>query len=221
MQEATVYVKGREVILYDTPGFDDSEGRDAEIFHALAGQLAKSYDMGIRINGVIFMQSVSDPRVPKSERCRSQLISKVVGAANYSHIAIATTMWDQIVPEFGKRNEANRADNVWKDMLNGGAEMLQYRNTKDSARDLLQQIVSNQERFSPFVLKLQDDLLQEQGHLGKTEAGIHLQAELGQKLGSIHRTIEISGETPELRAEEEKLMSWQRRLLETVVRALS
>lgn len=140
--------------------------------------------MGIRINAFVFVQSVAECLVSEWERSQSQLISKMVGATNYSHMAIVTTMWDQILPTFGERNEVNRAGDVWKDMLNGGAEVLQYHNTKDSAQEILQHLMSNPDKFSPFALKLQEDLLHQQGYLGKTEAGMHLQAELGQKLGT-------------------------------------
>lgn len=221
MQEATVYVEGREVILYDTPGLDESEGINSEILRAFASRFVTAYNMGIRINGFIFMQSVAEPRVSESERSQLQLISTMVGPANYSHIAIATTMWDQISPNFGKRNEVNRADDVWKDVLNGGAEILQYRNTKDSAQEILQHLMSNLDKFSPFALKLQQDLLHQQGYLGKTEAGMHLQAELGQKLVALYRSIQFAGETPGLKKKVEEIKSWQLQLLETIVRVFS
>ncbi|KUI59267.1 GTP-binding protein A [Cytospora mali] len=213
VEPAEVTVDGKSVIIYDTPGFDDTEGRDAEIFMKISKYLASSYNTDSLLNGVIFMQQITEVRVPASERNRTRLFKEIVGAENYKQVAIVSTMWNQVNEDFGERNEKNRVadESVWGDMMGRGAQVLRFQNDAESALDIVRHFLDSR-AFPHATMKLQKELFLHNGQLNRTSACQELERILGAKLKELEIQIELVGETDGLRAAVEKLKGWLSRL---------
>ena len=52
------------VHLIDTPGFDDTSLSDTDVLAAVAQCFHKTYSGNIKLNGVIYIHRISDPKRP-------------------------------------------------------------------------------------------------------------------------------------------------------------
>ncbi|CAN8095130.1 unnamed protein product [Discula destructiva] len=211
-----VTVDGKSVFLYDTPGFDDTDGNDAEIFEMISKYLAASYSNNQRLNGVIFMQPVGETRVPDSERKRTQLFKLIVGEDNFNQVVIASSMWDQVNMAFGERNEKNRTgdDEVWGDMMEKGAKVIRFQNNEQSALQIVRHFLA----FPKITMLLQKELKDKNGRLNETSACQLLEAFLGARLKDIELQIGVVGATARLRESMEKLKGLMSRLKKLVIK---
>ncbi|KAK0720829.1 P-loop containing nucleoside triphosphate hydrolase protein [Lasiosphaeris hirsuta] len=208
---------GRTVALYDTPGFDDSEHEDEQIFEDLAKWLATSEKVGKRLNGVIFMQPITNARIADSERQKLQLFKQIVGRQYYHQVVIVTTMWDTFNHTKGKMNEKNRTDSVWNDMIACGAEVLQFKNTEESAASIVKHFTSNPGSFPPESLLLQQELRMHKGRLRETRAAKQLEGDIGKKVEDLRLQIRNLGGSEKLENMVQKMQGWLQRLRSAVV----
>jgi hypothetical protein len=51
---------GKVYSIVDTPGFNDTYRSDNEVLKELADWLLKSYQDGVKINGIIYLHRISD-----------------------------------------------------------------------------------------------------------------------------------------------------------------
>ncbi|KAH8163901.1 hypothetical protein CIB48_g4336 [Xylaria polymorpha] len=160
VQIGSIMVGSKKVTLIDTPGFDDTESKDTDIFEKITVWLAKSRAHRKYLHGAILLQSVNDVRVPNSERKRTRLFKKIVGNQFYGRVAIVTTMWDSTEKSKCERGEQNRINihEVWGDMLAAGAEVLRFQNTKQSALEIVRHYTDNPLFWTPATTLLQDEL---------------------------------------------------------------
>lgn len=63
----------------------------------VAKHLAKNYEDGRLLDGLILLHPASQGRVTGSERDRIELLQDIVGKDAYKRVIIASTMWDNIV----------------------------------------------------------------------------------------------------------------------------
>ena len=120
-QEVTpvsININGQQVTLIDTPGFDDSERSDTDILDQVAQYMTETFQRGVLLTGIIFLQPINQPRLQGSEMRRTRLFKKLLGEDAYKRVVIATTMWSDI-PEaearFRQEERKSRHD-VWGDM---------------------------------------------------------------------------------------------------------
>ncbi|CAJ2505077.1 Uu.00g124710.m01.CDS01 [Anthostomella pinea] len=175
VQYGETTVNAKKVLLLDTPGFDDSGGRDADIFVEISKWLAVAEASGTSVDGVIIMQPINKPRVTDSEQKKTQLFKKIVGGAFYPKVAFGD------VPT--------------------GAKVLRFENTERSARDVVLHFMGlNSNPYPRTRLLLQEELVQADGRLNDTSACRELDIMLGQKTRSFQVQINQGrvASTPEL-----------------------
>jgi hypothetical protein len=56
-------IGNQDVILADTPGFDDIGVSDTEILTRIADWIKDIYDEGSLLSGIIYLHRISDPRM--------------------------------------------------------------------------------------------------------------------------------------------------------------
>lgn len=69
----------KTVWLIDTPGFDDTETSDADVFQEIATFLARCFETGIRLSGVIYLHRITDPRMSGSAMKNLELFKLLCG----------------------------------------------------------------------------------------------------------------------------------------------
>jgi GTPase SAR1 family protein len=175
---------GQEVMLFDTPGFDDSRMSDAENLAALARFLQSLHRQGQRIDGVIFMNPVTDVRLQGSTLKMAEVLMRVCGQKFLPRVALVTSMWDLIDRQTARRREniMLSSSQFWGDFSRGGATTFQLDNQSTSAEAIVRffvEVSRHDDGFSP-VLRISSEL-QNGLSLSETSAGDFLLGELSKQ----------------------------------------
>jgi hypothetical protein len=166
----TIRCCGKTVHLIDTPGLDDTNRQDEDVFQELAYWLVKSYQMAIRIAGVVYLHRVTDPRLAGSAYRGLQIFKKMCGADNYRGIILATTRWDEVDSTVGNErvNELKERTEFWGDLLAGGSRVTDTAAGQLSALKIINHFTNKNERYT---LRLQEEMVNQNVALHQTEAG--------------------------------------------------
>jgi hypothetical protein len=165
----------KRVCLVDTPGFDDTNRSDAEILQEIAFWLVTSYEVGIRLSGIIYLHRITDVRLGGSAVRGLKIFKAICGADNFHGVTMATTFWDK-VDDFNRAREDNKQlmsnANFWKDLVDGKCTTRSLTAGKTSAIELITAIAHSNKRL---VLSMQRQLVDQGLRIYDTDAGKVLQ----------------------------------------------
>jgi hypothetical protein len=170
------------VAVVDCPGFDDSHRSDTEILSEISELLTTQYHIGMKLWGVIFLQSINDVRFRGSARSVLELFRQLVGDEALGNVVLATTQWSKVRDEdmqVAIAREQQLRDEYWRDMLNMDSITTRFSGSKPSAEGIIGQLIA---RKKYIVLRLQKELVDEKKSLGKTAAGSLLKPKVDRKL---------------------------------------
>ncbi|KAK1755528.1 GTP-binding protein A [Echria macrotheca] len=184
----------REIVLIDTPGFDDDTRSDVEILELIAAWMAKRDMMKEQLlDGLIFLHPITHNRVGGSEWNRTRLLEKILGRHAYKRVIIATTMWDDLSnPEAAeKRVEGRtRAGGVWYEMKSKGAQVLKHKNNAQSAHSIIRNIVYKADKYGKMEPLLHTELKKYKGRVVRTSAGKELRRQLEEAIDQIRKDLD-------------------------------
>ncbi|KAI1193701.1 P-loop containing nucleoside triphosphate hydrolase protein [Nemania serpens] len=206
-------VGGRSVTLIDTPGFNDTDLEDPNLFLEMVDWLAGSYRNGETLNGAIFVQGINEVRVLQGELDGLKLFQNMVGAEAFSQVIVVTTMWDKVNENFGVNNENNRAS-YWEGLVTRGAKLRRFYNTEDSALEIVRGCLE----FPQTTLLLQRELMDRNGRVRKTSAAEFLQFSLGVKIDDIRQQIRTVGSNNRLANAMGQMRNWLSKLKGAVIK---
>ncbi|GJE89827.1 P-loop containing nucleoside triphosphate hydrolase protein [Phanerochaete sordida] len=171
---------GKMITLIDTPGFDDTVKTEAEILRLIADFLSETYKQGRKLNGVIFLQRITDTRMSGVARKNFRLFRKLCGDDALSHVVIATNMWGKEEPAICEARERELATNdlFFKPALDKGARMVRHDNSLESAQRIIREIIG----FPPAPLQIQVETVDELRPLVETDAGRDVESALQLQL---------------------------------------
>ncbi|KAG6916086.1 hypothetical protein DXG01_008515 [Tephrocybe rancida] len=164
----------RRIVLVDTPGFDDTHLSDSEVLRRTAVWLAQSYSANMTLAGVIYLHDISRPRLLGSFQKNLEMFNKLVGRDAIRNVVIATTHWGVILKEVDHRanHEEKLSESHWKDMIDLGAQLVRFADSKESGWDILNHIVNHADVIGS--VKIQEELVEIKKILPETEAGLAL-----------------------------------------------
>ncbi|KAK5651197.1 hypothetical protein OQA88_12745 [Cercophora sp. LCS_1] len=140
----------QEIVLIDTPGFDDDKRSDLEILRDIAGWLGqRGYVTQHRsLDGLILLHPATHAVVSKNERKRSRILESILGEDAYNRVVIAATMWEHLEHEEFNDLLHGRAGEKgpWVKFRNKGATITTHDNTAKSAHRIIQLIINNTAR---------------------------------------------------------------------------
>ncbi|KAG6373445.1 P-loop containing nucleoside triphosphate hydrolase protein [Boletus reticuloceps] len=157
VQTSTPFHVGRQqVVLIDTPGFDDTNLTDTDVLKLIAAYLVTTNKQGARLAGVIYMHRISDLRVGGSARRDFRMFQELCGEEAYPNVIIVTNMWGTVTAEDGNDRERELAtkDIFFKLILDQRAKMLRHDHTKQSAHQIIQNLIDKE----TVVLQIQREL---------------------------------------------------------------
>jgi len=174
VQTSAPFTVGRQqVVLIDTPGFDDTTLTDTDVLKLIAAYLVTTYvclhavvppladtfhsnKQGARLAGVIYMHRISDLRVGGSARRDFRMFQELCGEEAYPNVIIVTNMWGTVTAEDGSAREQELATKniFFKPILDKRAKMLRHENTKQSAHQIIHTLIDKE----PVVLQIQREL---------------------------------------------------------------
>lgn len=185
-----VKIGQQDVVLVDTPGFDDTNYSDTEILTRIADWMQDNYDDGLLLSGIIYLHRISDRRMDGASMKNLIMFRKLCGAKNLRNVVLGTTMWENVSEAEGALREQELRDNFWKDMISKGSKVARISTVPVDAVQLVQTLLKNK----TMILRIQEELSSGKS-LIETEAGTAVQEEI-QKLTTQHKkeVVEIMAE---------------------------
>lgn len=166
----------KRICLIDTPGFDDTNRCDADVLQEIAFWLIKSYELGVRLSGIVYLHNITETRIKGSAVQGLKIFKAMCGAEAFPGITMATTFWDKVGTDGMRQADNNwielqRNVNFWKELVDGGCSKQMLSAGKTSAMQVVQGIASRDIRL---VLKMQRQLVDEKLLIYETDAGKEL-----------------------------------------------
>jgi hypothetical protein len=192
--------EGKRVTLIDTPGFDDAYRTDVDILHCIASYLADVHGRGRLLDGLILLHPATLIRMTGSEKDRTELIQEILGVDAYKRVAIASTMWENLVD--GPKRQAEereeqrkREGGIWHAMIERGATVFRHENNPASAHNIIRHLA---DKFAgnPVALQIQTELVDNWGRVAKTSAGKEMDRQLAERMAYLEaklRSMEGTG----------------------------
>ncbi|KDQ53006.1 hypothetical protein JAAARDRAFT_39718 [Jaapia argillacea MUCL 33604] len=128
---------GGDIVLVDTPGFDDTLRSDTEILQAIADWLYATYRRKITLSGLLFLHRISDNRMAGTPLRNLSLFQKLCGNPALQDVLLVTTMWGDIDEAVGSLREKELRDLYWRSMICCGSQVVRFRYTQQSAWDII------------------------------------------------------------------------------------
>ncbi|KAJ1305019.1 hypothetical protein OPQ81_000062 [Rhizoctonia solani] len=170
-------VDGRNIVLFDTPGFDDTHLSDTEILKRISGFLAASYQEGHKITGIIYMHRITDIRVGGISRRTFNVFRKLCGKDSLSNVLLVTNMWSDppTSEQIDRETELRTHVDFFQPAIEQGATMVRRAHkNKRSAHDIIRLLLQK----DPVAMRVQQELVDEGKSLSDTGAGREVEHEL-------------------------------------------
>lgn len=160
---------GREnVLLIDTPGFDDTVRDDTEILTEISRLLTFQYESGMKLKGVIYLHRITDVRMTGTAVRTLQICRRICGTSALSNVILTTTRWKDVESQaIGAQREQELRNDFWKFMLDYDSTMMRYHGDHDSAVAIISQLLQK----DTVVLDIQRELVDQGKKLSDTTAG--------------------------------------------------
>jgi len=143
-----------EILLVDTPGFDDTNHSDTEILTMIADWMERTYEDKHFLSGLIYLHKISDNRMDGASMKSLRLFRKLCGESNLQNVILGTTMWEAVDEATGAMRERELRDIYWKEMIEKKSSMRRISANSDDAKILVESFLPK----VPFVAQLQQEL---------------------------------------------------------------
>ncbi|KAJ2913970.1 hypothetical protein MD484_g6444, partial [Candolleomyces efflorescens] len=174
-----IMLDGRQVYLFDTPGFDNTEKSGSDILRSIGTALANQYRQGHSLHGIIYLHRISDVRVGASTKSNFQVFRKLCGEEALEHVVILTNMWSKIDEMTGYKRASelsSMTDFFGGAMMNGAIMEHNNPDTVESAHKVIRHILGK----PPVVLDIQREIVDDKLDISRTSAGMVLDDKLDQ-----------------------------------------
>lgn len=111
-----------------------------------------------------------------------ELFINLCGQKAMSNVIIATTMWSKVCEEVGAGRESELKSGVWKEMLDVGCRTERFRDTHESAWQIVDNLIEN---HSGENLLLSSEMAECHLGLHETKAGITLYRQMEQQINDL------------------------------------
>ncbi|KAK3291802.1 uncharacterized protein B0H64DRAFT_240816 [Chaetomium fimeti] len=166
----------KEIILVDTPGFDDTTRPDAEILKEMVHFLLALHDSNVRLAGIVYLHRITDPRFSGTAVKNLEILQRLCGPSNFDSVALVMNMWDSIDIDTATQRASELRQTFWAPMLQGNSKMTSHAGTRESALQIVRDLAVNAK--PRLVLSIQHELAVEGKTLDTTAAGQYVQKEL-------------------------------------------
>ncbi|KAJ3559609.1 hypothetical protein NP233_g11224 [Leucocoprinus birnbaumii] len=173
---------GREVVLLDTPGFDDSKRTDKEILTLISNWLQKTYKNDVKLSGLIYLHRIRDNRMAGTPYKNLRMFGKLCGDVAMNRVMLVTTMWQKLRKAeqregVGEDREKELKENFWKTLIDQGSQVERLKEaTYDEAWRIVTLLIDKRlEENRPDAVLLQEELVDKGIALNETQAGQELQ----------------------------------------------
>ncbi|KAJ3484500.1 hypothetical protein NLI96_g5612 [Meripilus lineatus] len=161
-------VAGNEVVLIDTPGFDDTLVDDADVWRMISFCMASLCELGFQLSGIIYLHRISDFRMGGTSRKNLNVFREICGEEALKNVTVATTMWNEVDMDVGisRELELMSEEDFFRSVLEHGTKMRRHDGSKQSAWDIIEEVLQN----CPRTLLIQDELVIQKKDITETSA---------------------------------------------------
>ncbi|KAK4553241.1 hypothetical protein LTR86_009771 [Recurvomyces mirabilis] len=185
--------RDRTVHLIDTPGFNDTFRSDDDVFSEVAYTLVKAHQLGIRISGIVYLQSMIDVRMQGTAVRSIRILEALCGRDAYPGIVLAATHCESCSPaeRQNKLIELQSNPAFWHGLCKGGSMVAECQNTRPSALSIVDTLLDRRQRH---ILDFQRQMSNGM-RLQDTNAGIQLQSAWSMAFDNLREEMsELKGE---------------------------
>ncbi|KAF6747796.1 P-loop containing nucleoside triphosphate hydrolase protein [Ephemerocybe angulata] len=173
-------VDGRQVILFDTPGFDDSNMSETEVLGIITLELEKQHRTGQALHGIIYVQRISDQRVGGMAKANFGIFREMCGENSLRNVIIMTNMWSLVGSDSLGMARAKQLEESPKFLLpaiqKGAVVVHKKEDTREAALNVLRRIMTNH----PLPLTIQIEVVDQNKPIDKTKAGLAVDEKLNK-----------------------------------------
>ncbi|PPQ69144.1 hypothetical protein CVT24_000010 [Panaeolus cyanescens] len=159
------------LILIDTPGFDDNKLSDAQTLEIIANWLQSIYRKKVLLTALIYLHRITDVRYDYGIETSMEIFQKLTGPHAFGKVALVTTMWNALSDgKIGHTREGELKTKRWGSMTRKGTVVARFlMGNRDTAVQVIIDMVEKSDRT--VLLKLQDELVNRKIRLPETSAG--------------------------------------------------
>lgn len=130
------------------------------------------------------MHRISDVRIGGTSLLNFRIFQKLCGNEILRNALIVTTMWSDVDPKQGENRERElaTADDLFKPVLDNGAQLVRHDGTLESAQAILRMFTTTNE---DTTLRIQRELVDEGKEIIDTAAGAELARHLSEQAGRL------------------------------------
>ncbi|KAK3987598.1 P-loop containing nucleoside triphosphate hydrolase protein [Cladorrhinum sp. PSN332] len=150
----------RSVTLVDTPGFDDSDRSDADVFQQITRHLAVQHALDIPLKGIIYLHQIHETRMRGSEKRYLDALRRLCGGTEkLGNLVFLTTRWDFVDQRVGIQREQELIDKHWAPMLDRGARVMRFPRSRKEANAMILRLTGI---GNNLVLDIQKELVDQE-----------------------------------------------------------
>ncbi|KAI6030289.1 hypothetical protein EDC04DRAFT_87188 [Pisolithus marmoratus] len=131
---------GKRVILLDVPGFPHPS-QSGKILNMIVNWLKNAYKRDVPLGGILYLHSVAH-RFAAVSPVDFSILGGKCGESIMQKLSLVTTMWND-VPDEHSAAELEKCEKVWQSVLHPGEAVPRYLNTCQSAREIIQPLLSS------------------------------------------------------------------------------
>ncbi|KAI5988354.1 hypothetical protein EDD15DRAFT_2172483 [Pisolithus albus] len=152
VRAAKCVIDGLPIILVDVPAFGGAMP-DVSILTRVSEWLDQVHHGRILLSAILLLHPITDNRLRWTPLKHLRLFEKLCGKESMARTGLVTTMWDEVDENVGKERLADLKSNHWKAMIALGSKTYRFWNTREAARELLQEVISKSEEQYRSVLR--------------------------------------------------------------------
>lgn len=160
----------RNIILVDTPGFDDTFVTDTQILRNIANWLQNTYKQNVKLSGLLYLHRISDNRIAGTPLRNLNMFKELCGEDNFKNVILVTTMWDEVLEDVGSQREAELQNTFWQRMIKLGSSTHRFDGTEESAWKIINSISISPPR-ERSALQIQREMIDQRKPVHRTSAG--------------------------------------------------
>ena len=159
----------------------------------------------MHIGGVVYVHDISLKRFTSTARRNLQMFRRLCGEDAFKKVVFVTTSWEMGAADDCERREEQLKSSHWKPMIDKGADVRRFRETGDSAWEILKIFLQRVDHQADIGhLLIQQEVVDRRLPVPATEAGKALLLTILETL-SVHKNITglvdaTAGGDPEVRA---------------------
>ncbi|KAI8712541.1 G domain-containing protein [Fusarium sp. LHS14.1] len=167
----------KQVVFFDTPGFDDTYRGDADVLADVAQVLSSSYKNNLKLNGIIYLHRIKDERMTNAIMRNLAMFRNLCGDAAFKNVALVTTFWDEL-------QDPSKGEDREQQLL--AFKIMRFQNTRESALDIISKVID----LDIVTLQVQEEMANRGLEVDQTTAGEALNSELAEQRKAFEKALE-------------------------------